>query len=168
MNVWPPTVSTGPRCLTSSPSEASRATTRWISWTRSMRCPTWTAPGLLSMAAAALRLNDPLWGHALPSPPSVALFQSVRCIGNQSRGSWALGQDVPRDLHATLPRPRRSSVEGKQGSRSQACPFVLQEHSGDQGQWLQSAPLAIPAQSCSSSLPPSSVTVPSETPSEPY
>lgn len=55
MNVWPPTVSTGPRCPISSPSEASPVTTRWISWTRNMRSLIWMAPGLLSMAAAASR-----------------------------------------------------------------------------------------------------------------
>lgn len=58
-------MSTGPRCLTSSPSAASRATIRWTSWTRSMRCLSWMALGPPSMAVAALMLNEPLPGTLL-------------------------------------------------------------------------------------------------------
>ena len=68
-NAWPLIVSTGPRCHTSSPFEASRATTRWTSWTRSMRCLTWMALGLPSMAVAALMLSESLLGP-LPAQAS--------------------------------------------------------------------------------------------------
>lgn len=62
MNVWPLTVSTGPRCPTSSPSAASQATTRWTSWMRNTRSLSWMALGALSMAVAALTLSKPFPG----------------------------------------------------------------------------------------------------------
>jgi hypothetical protein len=89
MNVWPPTVSTGPRCPTSSPSEASPVTTRWISWTRNTRSPIWTAPELLSMAAAASRAEGSPLG-TLPAWPSFHNSLPV-CLMHWEPEPWVLG-----------------------------------------------------------------------------